>query len=174
MAIANTIGAHMGAPFRSRDGKPEPFSFVTDEPSKHKRNPCFITAPEPYAIHGEGDFLQTACTLATCGAVDVISKSSADLDTLLLNLNIMVHWSATAAAGLVRARVSADDTQYTIGHIGNHHTVTAHRTLNLNYSPIGLNIGTDPLSVDCTAACYVDLTGCTATVQVIAQFWRAR
>jgi len=118
------------------------------------------------------EYLQTACSLATTTAVDVFSKSQADLDTYLLSIQVMCHWSATAVGGLVRVRVSADDTQYTVGQIGNHLSVTAHQTLSLNYSPIGLNIGTNSATTAATASCYVDLTGCTATLQVIATGYR--
>ena len=101
------------------------------------------------------DYIQTACSLATTTALDVFAKSQADLDTYLLTLQVMCHWSATAVTGIVRARVCADDTLYTVGIVTNEDSVTAHQTLSMNFSPVGLNIGTNSATTAATASCYV-------------------
>lgn len=113
----------------------------------------------------KGDFFMTYCTAATTGALAIISKASADLDTYVNWVTVVSHPSAANA--LIRLIVSADDTTYCAGIINNV-TTTAKQTLHINFGNVGIQLGTDTATTTSTNTMEVVLSGGTATMYCYA------
>jgi len=113
----------------------------------------------------KGDFFMTYCTAATTGALAIVGKASADLDTYINWVTVVSHPSAANA--LIKLIVSADDTTYCAGII-NAVTTTAKETLHINFGDIGVQLGTDTATTTSTNTMEVVLSGGTATMYCFA------